>query len=106
MSLLLSICEKTRFVITLWLFVCWRSPPPLKENIDQETIVIEDTPSSSTPGDVYCQIGFGIIGSRDYLTLKRGEKISDEIINGMLHHQMRDRMDCYMFNSHFMSNYN
>ena len=39
------------------------------------------------------------------MTLKRGEKISDEIINGMLHHQMRDRMDCYMFNSHFLSHY-
>ena len=39
------------------------------------------------------------------MTLKPGEKITDEIINGMLHHQMRDRMDCFMFNSHFMSNY-
>ena len=107
MSLLLSICEKTRFVITLCFLMCWRSPPPppLKENIDQETIVIEDTPSSSTPGDVYCQMGFGIIGRRDYLTLKRGGKITDEIINGMLHHQMQNRMDCYMFNSHFLSHY-
>ena len=87
------------------MFFVLEKPPPLKENIDQETIVIEDTPSSSTPSDVYCQMGFGIIGRRDYLTLKRGEKITDEIINGMLHHQMQDRMDCYMFNSHFLSHY-
>ena len=39
------------------------------------------------------------------MTLKRGEKITDEIINGMLHHQMQNHVDCYMFNSHFMSNY-
>ena len=50
-------------------------------------------------------MGFGIIGRRDYLTLKRGGKITDEIINGMLHHQMQDRMDCYMFSTHFMSYY-
>ena len=64
-----------------------------------------ETPPTLSRGDVYCQIGFGIIGRRDYLTLKRGEKITDEIINGMLHHQMQNRMDCFMFNSHFMSNY-
>ena len=76
-----------------------------RELVLSQTIVIEDTPSSSTPGDVYCQMGFGIIGRRDYLTLKHGEKITDEIINGMLHHQMQNHVDCYMFSSHFMSHY-
>ena len=64
-----------------------------------------ETASTSSPGNVYCQLGFGLIGSRDYLTLKHGCKITDEIINGMLHHQMKDRPDCYMFSSHFMSHY-
>ena len=39
------------------------------------------------------------------MSLRDGQQINDEVINGMLEYQMRDRLDCHLFNTHFMTRY-
>ena len=39
------------------------------------------------------------------MSLKAGHQINDEVVNGILYYQMRDRPDCCLFNTHFMTKY-
>ena len=71
----------------------------------EEPIVIDDQRHDTPTTAVYCELGFSRIGKRDYLSLRDGHQINDEVINGMLHYQMRDRLDCHLFNTHFMTRY-
>ena len=70
--------------------------------------VVEELSSSQEPQDnsVYCQMGrAAIIGRHSYLTLRPGEKLNDEIINGMLNYLSRDIDWCHCFTTDLVRRY-
>ena len=62
-------------------------------------------PEGDVDNSVYCQLGFATIGRRDYLTLRPGMKINDEVINGVLHYLSRNIDWCHCFTTRFIKRY-
>ena len=73
---------------------------------EEESILITETPSATTElTGIYCRLGFSIIGPNDYLTLRRGTMINDEILNFIIHHHSMNNPHVHTFHSYFMTNY-
>ena len=73
--------------------------------------VVEVSSSSEESQDivdnsVYCHMGrAATIGRHDYLTLRPGEKLNDDIINGMLYYLSRDIDWCHCFTTQLVSRF-
>ena len=60
---------------------------------------------NNVENSVYCHLGNSIIGRHDYLTLRPGTQLNDEVINGMLHFEAQDIASCHLFPTHFLERY-
>ena len=72
---------------------------------DEVVELSSQEPEDAVDNSVYCQLGFAKIGRCDYLTLRTGVRLNDEVINGMLHYLSRDIDWCHCFTTRFMNRY-
>ena len=72
---------------------------------DEVVELSSQEPEDAVDNSVYCQLGFAKIGRCDYLTLRTGVRLNDEVINGMLHYLSRDIDWCHCFRTRFMNRY-
>ena len=68
--------------------------------------VLSDLSQDVVDNSVYCHMGrAATIGRHDYLTLRPGEELNDDVINGMLYYLSRDIDWCHCFTTNLVRRY-